>query len=117
MRRRSVLPTLRVGHAPDKRPVPRGDPNVADRRSGSVPSSRDVIRRLAPEEDPVHVEAWMCREHGDLTRIDAIYFAREVKAAVERVHAASPGQSEALAQSYGLGRVDEHASANAATGT
>ena len=48
-----------------------------------------VIGRLAPGEDASRVEAAMRIEHGTLERLDAIHFAREVKAAVARIHASS----------------------------
>ncbi len=61
-----------------------------------------IIGRLAPGLDPAHVEAWMLAKHGDLDEIDAVYFAREVKAAAERARAAGPERSDRLARSFGL---------------
>ena len=49
-----------------------------------------VIGRLAPGEDASQVEADMRRRHGDLDQVDAVDFAREVKAAVARMHADRP---------------------------
>jgi len=61
-----------------------------------------LIRRLAPDEDPVHVEAWIRHAHGSLDAVEPLHFAREVKRAVARIHAQGPEQSEELARSYGL---------------
>ena len=40
-----------------------------------------LIGRLAPDHDPAHVEAWIHLEHSTLDGLDAIHFAREVRAA------------------------------------
>ncbi len=61
-----------------------------------------VIRRLAPDEDPAHVEAWMLSRHGTLDAIHSTEFARAVKTAVDRARAADPGTNDDLARSYGL---------------
>jgi hypothetical protein len=61
-----------------------------------------LIRRLAPEEHPAHVEAWMRSEHGTLDAIDPFAFARAIKTAAERVRAAGRDENDELARSYGL---------------
>lgn len=75
------------------------------RRDGG-PAARSpwagVIKRLAPDLDAAHVEAWMRREHGELEDLEALYFAPEVKRAAERVRAAEPAERDRLARSFGL---------------
>ena len=61
-----------------------------------------VIRRLAPDEDPAHVEAWMLSEHGTLEAIRSTDFARAIKLAVDRVNSSDPATNDDLARSYGL---------------
>jgi hypothetical protein len=61
-----------------------------------------LLGRLAPGEDPAHVEAWLRVAHGELEDIDALYFVREVKLAVERIHARGAAGSDELARSFGL---------------
>ena len=61
-----------------------------------------LIRPLAPEYDPAHVEAWMRLEHDTLDALDATRFASEVKAAVACVLEAGTEQTDQLARSYGL---------------
>lgn len=61
-----------------------------------------LIRRLAPDENPAHVEAWMRSEHGTLDAIDPFAFARAIKAAAARVRATGRAENDALARSYGL---------------
>jgi hypothetical protein len=60
------------------------------------------IARLAPDDDPAHVEAWMRLAHGNLDDIDPVHFAREVQVAAQRAARVHARHSEALARSYGL---------------
>ncbi|HEX4345216.1 MAG TPA: hypothetical protein VHZ31_06600 [Solirubrobacteraceae bacterium] len=61
-----------------------------------------LLGRLAPEEDPAHVEAWLRVAHGELEHIDALHFVREVKLAVESIRARDAAESDELARSFGL---------------
>ena len=61
-----------------------------------------IITRLAPDEDPAHVEAWICHKHGALINVNPIHFAREVKRAVASIHAHDVAQSDELARHHGL---------------
>ncbi|MDX6691268.1 MAG: hypothetical protein QOG15_2725 [Solirubrobacteraceae bacterium] len=61
-----------------------------------------IIARLAPDDDPAHIEAWMRLAHGGLDHIDPVHFASEVKAASERARRVDARHSEALARSFGL---------------
>ena len=61
-----------------------------------------LIRRLAPDEDPAHVEAWIRHEHGSLDNVEPLQFVREVKRAVARIHAQGSQESEELARRYRL---------------
>jgi len=62
----------------------------------------DTIVRLAPREDPAHVEAWMCLEYGPLDEIDQVLLAGAVNTAAQRVRVAPTHISENLACFYGL---------------
>ncbi len=42
-----------------------------------------IIARLAPDDDPAHIVAWLVAEHGSLDSIDPIRFACAVKRAAE----------------------------------
>jgi hypothetical protein len=61
-----------------------------------------LIHRLAPEEDPAHVEAWLRREHGALDDIPAAGFAGAIVVAAEHARAADRERNDALARTYGL---------------
>ena len=61
-----------------------------------------LIWRLAPNEDPAHVEAWICHEHGAVDNVNPIHFAREIKRAVTSIHGHDLAQSDKLARRYGL---------------
>lgn len=88
---------LRLGEAA------RATPAVPPRLDAMTPDGHGaLIRRLAPDEDPAHVEAWILHEHGTLDNVEPIHFAREVKRAVARIHARGPQESEQLARRYGL---------------
>lgn len=78
----------------------RGSAGNAPLEPGS-PFAR-LIARLAPGEDPAHVEAWMRLEHGVLEDVNPLHFAREVKKAVGRVQAADDVQCDTLARRFGL---------------
>jgi hypothetical protein len=80
-------------------------PDVPSRRQGqdAAPSVyAGVIRRLAPEEDPAHVEAWMLSAHGTLDAIRPTDFARAIKTAADRARHSDRGTNDDLARSYGL---------------
>jgi diguanylate cyclase (GGDEF)-like protein len=62
--------------------------SVEEVLGGAAPSAyAGVIRRLAPGEDPALVEAFVRLEHGPLSNVEPVDFAREVAAAVTRIHA------------------------------
>lgn len=69
--------------------------------AAGTPFSR-LIGRLAPGEDPAHVEAWMILEHGELEDLNPLHFAREVQNAIGRVHAADVALCDTLAHRFGL---------------
>lgn len=82
-------------------------PPLQTRRRGDDPSVvnsyyAEIIKRLAPDQDPAHVEAWMRLEHDNLDNINPIHFAREVLAAATRARQAGIEESDALARSYRL---------------
>ncbi|MDX6689756.1 MAG: hypothetical protein QOG15_1213 [Solirubrobacteraceae bacterium] len=62
----------------------------------------DAIMRLAPDEDPALIEAWMRLEYGTLEGIDRVRFAGAVQAATKRAQAAGIQASQRLARAYGL---------------
>jgi DNA-binding transcriptional LysR family regulator len=68
----------------------------------TVTSYQGLIRRLAPEANPRHVEAWMRIAHGTLDHLSAELFRHEVILAVDCIAEAGEEQSEKLAQSFGL---------------
>ena len=61
-----------------------------------------VIRRLAPDEDPAHVEAWMRSKHGTLDAIRSTDFARAIKTAAAQARDSDPATNDDLARAYGL---------------
>jgi hypothetical protein len=70
---------------------------------GGEPSNyAGIIRRLAPADDPAHIEAWLLQVHGTLDAIEPIRFARATKAAADRARVTSRGDNDALARSFGL---------------
>jgi hypothetical protein len=73
----------------------------AQRQHRTSPSAETIVR-LAPGEDPAHVEAWMRLEHGTLEQIDRVLIAGAVNNATERVRVAPSHISESLARFYGL---------------
>jgi alkylhydroperoxidase/carboxymuconolactone decarboxylase family protein YurZ len=73
----------------------------APRQHRTSPSA-ETIARLAPGEDPAHVEAWMRLEHGTLEQIDRVLIAGAVSTAAERVRVVPTHINESLARFYGL---------------
>lgn len=59
-------------------------------------------RGLQHHYDIAHVEAWMRLEHGTLDALSPERFREEVVIACRCIAAAPIGESDALAQSYGL---------------
>lgn len=60
-----------------------------------------TIRRLAPDHDPRHIEAWMRLEYGTLDHLSPQRFAEEVRLATLCIAACPIAESEELAKSYG----------------
>jgi len=67
-----------------------------------VASYHHLIRRLAPEANPRHVEAWMLSKRATLDDLPADRFRHEVLLALTGIAEYTPQQLEALARSYGL---------------
>lgn len=71
----------------------------------------ELLRRLAPDHDPAHVEAWLLLRHATLDAIASTQFAGEVAFAVECIDQLDIGHSDELAQAldlqphYGVGEL------------
>lgn len=71
----------------------------------------ELLRRLAPDHDPAHVQAWLLLRHTSLDAIASSEFAREVAFAVECIDQVELGHSDELAQAldlqphYGVGEL------------
>jgi len=62
----------------------------------------DSIRKLAPDYDPRHVEAYMRIGHATLDDLSPALFRREVLIAVECIEMEGKETAESLAKSFGL---------------
>ena len=68
---------------------------------------RQMIRESSARNDhigvnPAWVEAWMRLENGTLDALSRPQFDAEVSAAIKCIEAATAGDSESLAKSFGL---------------
>lgn len=62
----------------------------------------EPIKRIVPELDPRHVEAYMRLEYGTLDHLSASRFASEARTAASCVVMGGTDEAESLAISYGL---------------
>jgi hypothetical protein len=63
---------------------------------------QNLIKEIAPDANPRHVEAWLRVEHGTLDQLSRQRFTREVELALQCIAEAGADVSDALAKSYGL---------------
>jgi hypothetical protein len=73
-----------TGRRRDRPARPAAAPEAPVKTTGNYAA---LISRLAPGENPARVEAMMRHTHGSVRSISPTSFAREVKAAVTRIHA------------------------------